>query len=473
MASGNIFGMGNWRDQLIPASFRGVEFYVLKTEHTVGRKVRLSTFYGSDQAHIDDMGMATNEYQIEGYVLANDSNGYDYMKQRDLLIDALRVGDPHSDNKVFWTGQRPGMMPGRQGTDLKDGTLCHPFLGEKTVYLKEPAKITESSEEGGIARFQMVFMDTQSSALPADISIDQIGLMNDISLKAFNDFADNFVAMVNLSGQFLNSIGSIVRGVLRTVSKVMSSIQGAVQSSLAAAHSICSTAINFSASILAFPDQIVDVINSGVNSILTTCGMAGEIIQGGIAGGYSGTLRGSVVVLDGTSIPAKLGISAIRTMVNASQVDETTLGVVYPSDQEAIIQNIVDLYKFICLKNAANIYVRTQFRSRDEAQAALDYTTAELDTFLLRLGSYDRDVSMIYDAVEKMREMLIYCAISIMKKLFSLTSYAVPVDGMNSLVFAYNKYQDISRADEVLNMNTAIKHPGFLPGGESLQVLTN
>ena len=68
MASGNIFGMGNWRDQLIPASFRGVEFYVLKTEHTVGRKVRLSTFYGSDQAHIDDMGMATNEYQIEGYV---------------------------------------------------------------------------------------------------------------------------------------------------------------------------------------------------------------------------------------------------------------------------------------------------------------------------------------------------------------------------------------------------------------------
>jgi len=41
-----------------------------------------------------------------------------------------------------------------------------------------------------------------------------------------------------------------------------------------------------------------------------------------------------------------------------------------------------------------------------------------------------------------------------------------------SLVVAYNAYEDASRAEEIVSRNN-IRHPGFVPGGRALTVLSN
>ncbi len=50
--------------------------------------------------------------------------------------------------------------------------------------------------------------------------------------------------------------------------------------------------------------------------------------------------------------------------------------------------------------------------------------------------------------------------------------FEVSPDTISSLELAYNKYEDLGREEEIISRNIIlIKHPGFLPGGETLEIL--
>jgi len=41
------------------------------------------------------------------------------------------------------------------------------------------------------------------------------------------------------------------------------------------------------------------------------------------------------------------------------------------------------------------------------------------------------------------------------------------------LVLAYSKYNDLGREKEIINRNRSlVSHPGFLPGGKTLEILS-
>ena len=129
-----------WRERLQKASFRGVPFYVEASETGVGRRVVLHEFPLREKPYAEDMGKKAQSFRVTAFVL-----GDDYMDQRDALIEAI---------------EKPGA-----------GQLIHPYLGAKTVTIIDQVTVTETTEEGGLARFVFSFVEAGEKAYP-DAGID-------------------------------------------------------------------------------------------------------------------------------------------------------------------------------------------------------------------------------------------------------------------------------------------------------------
>lgn len=119
----------SWRDDLRPASYRGVPFYVAANSRTNGRRGFTYEFAKGDRSLDEDLGKRVTRVAVSGYVI-----GDDYNAQADALERALN----------------------REG----GGTLILPILGR--MYMRcEFGPRAERKEEGGIAYFEMAFVDAR------------------------------------------------------------------------------------------------------------------------------------------------------------------------------------------------------------------------------------------------------------------------------------------------------------------------
>lgn len=117
----------SWRDDLRPASFRGVGFHVADHETPTGRRLVVEDFPERDTPGYQDMGKNWRDpIRLNAFVW-----GPDYMARRDALLDAIE-------------------------NSSAPGELVHPYLGRMWVSVGA-CTLTESAEEGGLARFQLVF----------------------------------------------------------------------------------------------------------------------------------------------------------------------------------------------------------------------------------------------------------------------------------------------------------------------------
>lgn len=119
-----------WRDELLPASFRGAAFQVRSHAVQGGRRGVVHQFAGSDLPVTEDLGAEARTYEIEAYVV-----GDGYMSARDALWSA-----------VFETSG--------------PGTLVHPYLGRLDVQALSGCTMHETMAEGGIATFHLRFAES-------------------------------------------------------------------------------------------------------------------------------------------------------------------------------------------------------------------------------------------------------------------------------------------------------------------------
>jgi len=118
----------SWRDELRPASFRGVHFKVRSTEDSFGRRQVRHEFPQRDRPYTEDMGRKADEFVVEGYLL-----GDDYNVARDRLVEACR-------------------------DQTGPGTLIHPYLGERTVTC-QGLRVRHSTEDGRMCVIAMTFVE--------------------------------------------------------------------------------------------------------------------------------------------------------------------------------------------------------------------------------------------------------------------------------------------------------------------------
>ena len=91
----------NWRDRLLPASFRGVPFWVDQAKTPVGQKGQLHEYPQRDQPFFEGLGQQAKIHDLTAFIV-----GADCLEQRDRLLKALEEGS---------------------------GELVHPWLGRMQV----------------------------------------------------------------------------------------------------------------------------------------------------------------------------------------------------------------------------------------------------------------------------------------------------------------------------------------------------
>jgi prophage DNA circulation protein len=468
-----LFGfLDDWRDNLQPASFRGVPFFVNKSTVSAGKRAKIWYRHASWKQYRDakkkglqvtsrwntsiiepitqDFGQEPDEFTIEGYVIANDDNDYDYFQNRDDLINVL---------KGFGAGK-----------------LIHPYYGEIEVLVKEKATIEETIEEGGIARFTMHFIQFNDSIFPGR-DFDFIGSVDTSIFDMINEFLDTFISTFNAVGAFItstvNSIGNLINKIATAVNAVAFALTSIVNGIINAVLNIA----NSISGLLDAPCELADAFFDSADQMQNLVGMVDDVEFGGVIGGCSGEQRGNTVTLNGEVVPATLGTSVVDSLIDNIGFDETTLntevGVITAEQQENVTLSI-DMMKGAMFSNIMRMAIRVDFDSVEDATAMRDKVGDALSDFLTRLGdsaySYAGD---LYTAVEGARNVFMTNMTLKYQGLAREIQHRVAKDVQSTLELAYNKYEDTSRSDEIYNRNKlTIRHPGFMPEEEVINILS-
>ncbi|MDD1138756.1 DNA circularization N-terminal domain-containing protein [Pseudomonas sp. TNT2022 ID233] len=132
----------NWRDRLVPASFRGVGFWVDQAKTPVGRNGQLHEYPQRDLPFFEDLGQQARTHDLTAFIV-----GPDCLEQRDKLLKALEQGS---------------------------GELVHPWLGRLQVKVGE-CDMTHTRQDGGLVTFALKFYPDRPLPFPtATVSTQKV-----------------------------------------------------------------------------------------------------------------------------------------------------------------------------------------------------------------------------------------------------------------------------------------------------------
>lgn len=152
-----------WKDDLRPASFRGISFFVETSQFTTGRRVQLHEFPDRDDSFPEDLGKVSNVFKVEGHIL-----GDDYFATKKALIAAVETEGP--------------------------GELIHPYYGTELVQCG-PFSIDEDTSQGRIAKISFLFYKTTDQIYPKTLEDKNATLLADaqaMAAAAKDDFDEKF-----------------------------------------------------------------------------------------------------------------------------------------------------------------------------------------------------------------------------------------------------------------------------------------
>lgn len=421
-----------WRKALQPASFRGKPFSVKRSDAQVGRRTVVHNYPQRDEAFPEDMGRLPRAFTIEALVI-----GPDYMKARDALIDAL---------------EQPG-----------PGQLVHPYYGRRMVSLTAPARISESYEFGGSARISLDFIlagvNAQPSARP-----DTKAQVASSAAKAKKSIAAEFAKAFSLTRmpEFVSRAG------LEVARDVMSALDGVRRDIV--------------------PD--LSVISEYVSAAQGVSKSLGDLI--GVPSSLAGQLLGLMSGISGLGRSPLAAFTALRSLFgygSSSYASNRTYGCyggslpTVPLTTPARLQQAANqdaLTAFIrraAIIEAAESSSAITFDSYQQATLIRDELAERLDDEAagVPLGTLGAGASIVsdavYDALTELRVAVVRDISSRGADLARVSTVELPAT-LPALVAAYKIYGDATRADELVSRNRSlIRHPGFVPGGQSLEIL--
>jgi prophage DNA circulation protein len=464
--------MSAWRDQLQEGSFRGAAFLIEAADADIGRRVQVHEYPLRDDPFVEDLGRKGRELSLELFVV-----GDAYMADRDALRDAI---------------ESPGT-----------GTLVHPYLGEMTVAVTR-CKMSESTREGGMARFSVTFVESTEPEYPSasesewTIIVGETVQTSDALELSFDDafdvldvagyVLDEATAIVtDWSGYALDLIGeyvpvdwawslagevmSLVAGVDTLVSGTSAAFGG---SDLATSVTATTAAIATAAALPSGTSYDADAVASSASSILAAAGIASPTpAQNSIA---------TVQAVAATALYAAAG-APVAGVSSAAGVDSVTAAVRLCRDMAAFaadfptvpettanrrIQSanqaaLLSLIHGAALAQEAQLSFLLPFASQSDAAEVRDDLAERLDAFAESASD-----DTLYMAMIDLRVDVIRGLTSLAADLADVAQYT-PRAVLPALATAHRLYGDASRAADIVARNK-IRHPGFVPGGEALEV---
>jgi len=428
-----------WRDDYRPGAFRGVPFHLKNGTRTGGRRTVLNEYPLRDKPDTQDMGRKARQFNLVMTVI-----GQDYMAQRDRLIEALET----------------------YGT----GTLVHPFYGEMQVAVLGDYSVAESTEQGGMARITQNFVESGEKPRPDNqpLAGAQVNASADqVQEEAAAEFTEQW-SVLGQAGFVADNALSMLDDASALVSNAYSSAEGLANSAVSTMQGLTS-----------------DVLNAG--GLLNSAGSFNTLF-GRITGSFQqlilspGNLGFSLLsMVRGMTVGLSPfgAFKAMTALFNASSKAKAVSGKGYvtPSraQQAANQAAVYTLIERIAVSEAARLATGRPvtengkvlpgliYENRDQAVDVRDQVVAELDRQQLS-ASPER-----YSALVKLTAALVADMNSRSATLVPLSRYQT-LTTMPALLIAHRLYGDARRAEEIVTRNR-IAHPGFVSGGQILEVL--
>lgn len=406
-----------WRKKLSPGSFRGVPFGVEDVQTTVGRRVTLHEYAQRDKGYPEDLGQKDDAFTIEAIIV-----GPDYMVGRDALIAALK----------------------QRGA----GTLVHPYYGRRTVTLISPARISETPTKGGSARFSLDFVEAGENDEPSAREDTQSGV--ETAADDANDaIAEDFAEEYTLAG---------------APEFVEASALDRAKSAMAALESARRTLV---------PD--ISILSDYVAAASGVVGSLNALIRAPAA--YAQSVLGLFGALKGLAKSPLYALNAYKGLFDYGghqpRVPKTTPSRIRQATNQAAMSGF---FRRAALIEGARVASRVEFDTYDQAVAVRDDLAARLDdeaAGIVPESATPQAVSEpVYQALTALRIALIRDLTARSIDAPRLSSATLPAT-LPALVAAYRIHGDATRADELIARNRRlIRHPGFVPGGVALEILT-
>jgi prophage DNA circulation protein len=387
-----------WRDNLRPATFRGIPFKVDVSSLTAGRRLARHEYPQRDTPYLEDMGRKAREYKVDAFIV-----GADYMAGRDQLLKAIEEAGP--------------------------GQLVHPYHGTQQVTVSGEAQLTESTREGGMAKFSIVFVEAGRQEEPQTVT-DTEAVLNDQYTASETSFADDFAGQFSVKGK----ADFVVQDALDSTNKLLA------MPAMALGNLSYLRANPLSALTAMLPENLS-----------TSLGNPRSLALGILA-----LVRGvkNVMSLFDFGLPP-LGTSAATPSRQAQSGNRLALASLV--QQAATARRIVDLGS-------------SQPSTLDDARAARAEIVQRADAVLLATNTGQRAA----DAVVQLRTNAVLHfsrQTADLPRLVIVTPRAV----LPAIVVAHDFYGDDWQSagrDVDLIARNRVRHPGFVPAGQPLQLIS-
>ncbi len=398
-----------WRERYLQASFRRVPFFVERTSDSFGRKLVTHQFPEQDVPYSEDLGRSPRTYNVIGYLL-----GDDYLEQRDDLLAACEGN----------------------GTV---GELVHPYLGTINVQLIS-INFTQDNTENRIVRFNMSCVESGEEFFPA-ATISQKFANADQRIQALQNAQAVLYGIYDLTTipQFkVDEIFAIVDEGLATIEEARLVV----------------------ASVASYR-RILDNAKNSVANLVTNITDLGE----SFADIFSfGTFPDGLYSQD-TGLSEDNEDNPATEDNGVNQFNEfRNLWEYAPATTSDSAQAIVDYYTQVATISAAALVPVITFDSLNQAEQARDTVVAQINRLLdqdleVNLAGSLRDLrTTVIDDIEERGINL--------ARIRELTlGESIP-----ALVLLYDLYGNVNQEQEIINRNQ-VENPGFVPGGEPIEVL--
>ncbi|POA33034.1 MULTISPECIES: DNA circularization protein [unclassified Pseudomonas] len=404
----------SWRDRLLPASFRGVGFWVDQAKTPVGQKGQLHEYPQRDQPFFEGLGQQAKIHDLTAFIV-----GPDCLEQRDKLLKALEEGA---------------------------GELVHPWLGRMQVKVGE-CEMTQTRQDGGLVTFALKFYPDQPLQFPT--------------------------AQVNTREQLLVSADSLLGSMVRRFEDAMSLIKAArigikeLRDSLKDVYEVIEHEFKEVIETYKELSLLVKAIKELPREVSAEFkGLLGDIKELGdfAREGYRGVLANAsqqveaVKKIDAPKLTTgKDTVAAAQAMANLVQ-DALLVKLGYQVARMPVATPVVKLNSTPSLaQQAVQPVQRVDVPVADDVLTLRDALNEAIWQAALKADAVH------YQALNAMRQQLFGHLTAVASSGVRLITLS-PNQSMPALVLTYKYLGDATRVSEVTQRNGVI-HFGFLPPG--------
>lgn len=404
----------SWRQRYVQGSFRGAPFVTEQREQTGGRRVALFELPFRDTPVGEDLGRRAREAQIDCFVV-----GTDYMDRRDALVDALEAFGP--------------------------GTFVDPWTGARTQAYVDDYRLVESTEEGGIARFTILFRESGADK-PMASSVDTAALSQataaDLTAALPGEFASRF--SIDKAAGFVEDAAT-----------------GLVDAAAIAAELSAASSGGLGQALRSFETGL-RLLPSGTASLLRAPLALGQAIVGLVAAvsALAPNPRERLRTVEPLArFGADLDPVARTTPARARQAD----------NQDAFIHLVRAAASAELVSAASDI----RWTNQGDATVTRDRIAAILEAHALAAADAGEDArAEQFDALRTALARDIGARSAGLARGYRYTPRATePAIVIAQRLHGFGRRME-SQADAIVAMN-GVRHPGFVPGGAALDIVAD